>query len=324
LPEFLMRRAALAASLLAFGCAPPPAPTPQAAPPTEAAAAAAPPAPSPVLPVRGDGAPALPSSHAVLTRIAVGCCPHPERDLPVLSAVTQAGPDLLLFLDQAPADDLAAGREGYDLLNLNAHFASLNMALPILAAPGGGASAGADHERLFETYWSSAAPGGDHPGAYGARVFGPEGRRIQVLVLDPAASDPQARWLEQALQTPAELRVIMGSPTHGSLERVAATHGSLERVAAASARTTLFIEAGGAGELRRAAAAGSPSAHLMRLPPMNAEDAPARFGLIEVDWARGTVLFSLRDAGGRATQTLRAPLRFRRGLDAAGSRAGAG
>jgi hypothetical protein len=106
----------------------------------------------------------------------------------------------------------------------------------------------------------------------------------------------------------------MGSPTHGSLERVAA----------ASARTTLFIEAGGAGELRRAAAAGSPSAHLMRLPPMNAEDAPARFGLIEVDWARGTVLFSLRDAGGRATQTLRAPLRFRRGLDAAGSRAGAG
>jgi len=98
-------------------------------------------------------------------------------------------------------------------------------------------------ERLHETFWRlSEEDLGAWPGTYYARAFGPEGRRTQVIMLDtrffrgplmptdewnapgkeryiphtdPAAQDmlgtAQWTWLENQLQAPADLRLIVSS-----------------------------------------------------------------------------------------------------------------
>lgn len=267
-----MRRAALAAVLaavLAAGCgertterdaeqaAAPAPPAPEAVPTPPAPDTAAVAEPAGVFPVRGVG-PALPRADQTLTRIAVGSCSEETRDLPIFAAILAARPDLFLYLGDNVYGDARAGdmqlpelREAYGALNLNAHFAAFNMAVPMLAVwddhDYGLNDAGADFparelsERLFETYWGAAAVGREHPGVYGARVFGPPGRRVQVILLDtrffrsplkrgepdaegrrgpyvaqtePGATllgEAQWRWLETALREPAEVRLVASS-----------------------------------------------------------------------------------------------------------------
>ena len=89
-------------------------------------------------------------------------------------------------------------------------------------------------------FWKDPAdsPRRRRPGVYDARVFGPEGKRVQVLLLDtryfrsplkrgerqtggvylphpdPDATmlgDDQWRWLEEQLRVPAELRIVATS-----------------------------------------------------------------------------------------------------------------
>jgi alkaline phosphatase D len=269
-----MRRAILLAAAVCLGaCAPrldsesPPSDrvpaAPAAAPPSEAAADS-PPAAAQAgtpLPVRGD-APPLPSPDKVLTRIALGSCSEETRPLPIFAAVAAAKPDLFLWLgdnvygDQRPTagetpdPGLPKLRQAYEDLNLNAHFSAFNMSTPSLATwddhDYGRNDAGADFagretaERMFETYWGPAALGGDHPGVYGARIFGPPGRRVQIILLDtrffrsalkrgepdaegrrayapqadPAATmlgEAQWQWLEEELRRPAEVRLLASS-----------------------------------------------------------------------------------------------------------------
>lgn len=271
-----MRRAALLICLLAIAaCAPaeevevpaeaqaPPATpgttTPAGAPTPELARE--PMAAEPGLPVRGDGPP-LPAPNQLLTRIALGSCSEETRDLPILAAVMEARPDLFLMLGDNVYGDVRAGAAGaddprlpklgqaYADMAVNAQFSALNMGVPILATwddhdfglnDGGAEFAGRERaERLFESFWTTASLGGDHPGVYGARTFGPPGRRVQILMLDTrffrsplrkgepnaagrrpyvAQTDPAAtmlgeaqwRWLEAALREPAEVRLLVSS-----------------------------------------------------------------------------------------------------------------
>lgn len=219
------------------------------------------PAPAPILPVRGEG-PSPPAPGAVLTRIAVGSCSEETEPLPILAAVAETKPDLFLYIgdnvygDARPTEPEFADptlpklRQAYADLNLNAHFAAFNMAAPMLATwndhdfglnDGGADFAGRDQaERIFETYWGPAAVGTDHPGVYGARTFGPPGRRVQIIMLDTrffrsplktgepdgtgrrpyvAQTDPAAtmlgedqwRWLAAELKKPAEVRLLVSS-----------------------------------------------------------------------------------------------------------------
>jgi len=262
-----MRRVLLLSLILvSAGCAeratgPAPQPAAEAAPAVAPAQAAPAPAPEGVFPVRGEGPP-LPAADAVLTRIAVGSCSEETDPLPIFAAVAAARPELFLYLgdnvygDPRPGDPewgdpaLPKLRQAYGDLNLNAHFAAFNMAAPMLATwddhdfglnDGGADFAGRElAERLFETYWGPAALGTDHPGVYGARVFGPQGRRVQIILLDtrffrsplkrgpqppgrrgpyvartePGATllgEAQWRWLAAELRRPAEVRLLASS-----------------------------------------------------------------------------------------------------------------
>lgn len=267
------RACALAALLLLGACAERaegPAPRGPGSEATAAAPSAPPPAPGAtaepagVFPVRGEG-PALPGPDQTLTRIAVGSCSEETEPLPIFAAAAAARPDLFLYIGDNVYGDARAGdmqlpelRKAYDDLSVNAHFSAFNMAVPMLAVwddhDYGLNDAGADFparelsERLFETYWTTAAVGGGHPGVYGARtfgpkgrpIFGPKGRRVQIILLDTrffrtplkrgerdadgrrpyvaqTASDAsmlgeaQWRWLEGELRKPAEVRLLVSS-----------------------------------------------------------------------------------------------------------------
>ncbi|HEX8570189.1 MAG TPA: alkaline phosphatase D family protein [Caulobacteraceae bacterium] len=207
-------------------------------------------------PVRGDPPP-LPAADRVLTRIALGSCNEETKQIPIFAAIEAAKPDLFLYLgdnvygDAKPGDTvLPELRQAYEDLAFNAHFSAFNMAVPMLAtwddhdygaSDGDGTFVGREvSEKLFETFWGAAALGGEHPGVYGARTFGPPGKRVQVIMLDTRffrspfkrgeplpsgretyAPDPdpaktmlgeaQWAWLAEELSKPAEVRLLVSS-----------------------------------------------------------------------------------------------------------------
>ncbi len=307
--------------------------------------------PAEISPVRGEGPP-LPATGAVLTRIAVGSGLEQTRDLPVLAAVAAARPELFIFMGDnvnasapvgatgADAPPLAGLIQAYADLNLNAHFASFNMAIPALVVwndQDDGSSqdpadpaAKARAERIFETYWGAAAVGGDHPGVYGSRIFGPPGRRVQILLLDTrffrsapngAGGDAallgaeQWRWLENQLQQPAELRLLVSSiPVLADEPRGAGWRTApgerrrlYETIGRSGARGVVLLSGGGpaAGLHRRTGATPYPlhelTAPSLNRPATDAAATPANFGLVEIDWARRRISLSVRGLNGAVT-----------------------
>jgi hypothetical protein len=270
-PEFpIMRRIALVSLVAASACAQPHGPVPT--PAEEPVIAAAPEPSAPRTPARGDG-PMLPEADAVLTRIVVACCPDPDADMPVLAAVAAVRPELMVFVDWTGAAPVRA--EAYGRLNLNAQFAALNMAVPMLAAPGPPLS-DAEAEADFESYWTGAAPGAGRDGVHGSRIFGLPGRRVQVVITSPNPDRDQEAWLDAELRRPAEVRVLVGSASRTD----SSVQGALVRIPTGSEPT---------GE------------ELASLSPPPVSGPEAGFGLIEVDWPRRRVFLSRY---GRAGQQL--------------------
>ena len=250
---------ALAVLALASGCAgrsEPPAPA--SAPPAVAPVAeAATPTPAEVLPIRGDGPP-LPAASTILTRIAFGSCAEETLPIPIMGALATLAPDLFVWVGDNVYGDAEAGdmalpelKQAYADMAMNAFFSAFTMGTPMLAVwddhdyglndAGGDFAGKARAERLFETFWRESSLGDERPGAYGARIFGPPGRRVQVILLDtrffrsplrrsdvPNAqgyrpylpdTDPsktmlgeaQWSWLAQELRKPAEIRLVVSS-----------------------------------------------------------------------------------------------------------------
>lgn len=164
-----------------------------------------------------------------------------------------AKPELLIFLgDNIYADtpDMSVMKQKYDQLSELPNFRLLRKQSPVMATwddhDFGINDGGADFperkaaERVFLDFWNVPAdsPRRQRPGVYEARVFGPPGQRLQVIMLDtryfrsrllkgerrvggPYVPDPdpsktmlgetQWQWLEEQLQTPAEVRIIASS-----------------------------------------------------------------------------------------------------------------
>ena len=166
--------------------------------------------------------------------------------------------DLFLFLgDNVYADKGGGGipfmREKYDLLKSSRFFTGLRAKAPLLATwddhdfgvNDGGADFPLKREAQTE-FWNWLDEPADSPqrkqeGVYHSRVFGPEGQRVQVILLDtrffrsPLKKVPkdqamlggshvpdddatktllgsaQWQWLEAQLRQPAELRLIASS-----------------------------------------------------------------------------------------------------------------
>jgi alkaline phosphatase D len=97
-------------------------------------------------------------------------------------------------------------------------------------------------ETLFETFWSSSDAVRSRPGVYESSITGPEGKRVQVILLDTrffrsnlkraawtkdrpplggylpddsveksVLGDAQWAWLQQELSKPADLRIVVSS-----------------------------------------------------------------------------------------------------------------
>lgn len=191
-----------------------------------------------------------------LTRIAFGSCAHQDKDQPIWERVNAFAPELFIFLGDniyGDTEDMALLRAKYQKLAEKPGFRTLRRNAQVIATwddhdfgvNDGGSEypMKAESAAIFLDFWGVPA---DHPrrraqgGIYGSYFFGPEGRRVQVILPDnrtfrtpllgysvePADKgqylvnpDPDAtmlgqeqwEWLEAELRRPADLRILASS-----------------------------------------------------------------------------------------------------------------
>lgn len=204
--------------------------------------------------------PPLPGADAVLTSIAFGSCNTAEREIPILTTIAAEGHDLFMYTGDNVYGDVYSYdarmpelREAYHELAARPEFQALRASLPMLETwddhDYGMNDAGARFafkgfaEQLFLDFWG--APADDvrrtREGVYDARVFGPDGQRVQIILLDTRyfrsdltvtpergapgreryipSQDPeqtmlgatQWAWLEEQLREPADVRLLVTS-----------------------------------------------------------------------------------------------------------------
>lgn len=248
------------AALLIAGCATTQAPTPTASAPQSAQEALRPyyaalDARLPKAPVN----PAL-SSDTVITRFAFGSCQNENRDMKFWDVIAAQKPQAFLLIgdnvygDTRPTNgaDIPTLTASYRKLNARAEYDRFRRSVPMMttwddhdygANDAGGAFAFKEWaEKVYESYWGASDDVKSRPGVYESRIVGPEGRRVQFIILDtrffrsdlvtmpyrdPAPTlgwyipntdpnatvlgDTQWSWLAQELAKPAELRFIISS-----------------------------------------------------------------------------------------------------------------
>ncbi|MDO8544033.1 MAG: alkaline phosphatase D family protein [Opitutaceae bacterium] len=199
-----------------------------------------------------------------LTRIAFGSCARESDPQPIWEAILAGRPELFLFTgDNIYGDtaDMAVMRAKYALLAAQQGFARLRQSCPILATwddhdfgkGDGGADFPAKRESqaTFLDFFGVPAnsPRRQQEGIYHSAVFGPAGKRVQILLLDtryfrsllrPTPKGTKGRkylphedrdvtllgpaqwaWLEARLKEPAELRILVSS-----IQALSAEHGA--------------------------------------------------------------------------------------------------
>ena len=203
-------------------------------------------------------APAAAAQDAPLTRVAFASCANQTKPQPIWDAVLDYRPELFIFAGDNVYGDVTSAamtalEAAYAKAATIAGYQRVRQAAPVLAtwddhdfgANDGGA--GFPHKaaakRLFLDFWqvSPDDPRRAREGIYHAETFGPEGMRIQVILLDtrtfrsplkaadrpvapgtgPYAPDPdptntilgaaQWAWLRGQLMRPADLRLIVSS-----------------------------------------------------------------------------------------------------------------
>jgi len=205
-----------------------------------------------------DAAKGLPAWPTQVQKIIFGSCIDQRRPQPIWQSILAAKPDLFIF----GGDNVYASGQPWQLQNLeNAYatqaaqpgFAALRATVPHLAVwddhdfglnDGGVEFAHKQASKnAFVDFWQLPAddPRRARPGLYHAHVFGPMGRRVQVILLDtrwfrsklrttdqrdapgkerfvPDADaqktmlgEAQWQWLEAQLKQPADVRLIVSS-----------------------------------------------------------------------------------------------------------------
>jgi alkaline phosphatase D len=195
-----------------------------------------------------------------LTRIAFGSCNHQNAPQHMWAQIASANPQLFLMIgDNVYGDngwDADAGleslRKSYALQASHPEFAGFRAKYPMMATwddhdfglndAGGNFPMRGWAEELFETFWGSSVAVRSRPGVYDSSITGPEGKRVQVIMLDTRFfrsdlkrmawskdrpplggylpdNDPsktvlgaqQWAWLKQELAKPADLRILVSS-----------------------------------------------------------------------------------------------------------------
>ena len=210
------------------------------------------------MPVAGPNPALAPAT--TLTRIAFGSCNHQSAPQHMWGEIASQNPQLFLMIgDNVYGDsgwDADAGleslRRSYALQASHPEFRDFRARFPMMATwddhDFGLNDAGASFpfrrwgEALFESFWGSSDAVRARPGVYDSTITGPEGRRVQVILLDtryfrsdlkrmawskdrpPLGSylpddsadktvlgEAQWAWLEAELAKPADLRIIVSS-----------------------------------------------------------------------------------------------------------------
>lgn len=195
-----------------------------------------------------------------LTRFMVGSCNNQEASQAFWNGILTREPQLFLYIgDNVYGDpgwdggaDLGSLRRAYERLNGHPEFRQFRKSVPMhtvwddhdFGFNDGGAVFPFKRwsEHIYETFWNSDEDVRRHEGVYHARTYGPEGRRVQIILLDtrfqrstlvpPAPGEAlpvrgryvpdtsanaqmlgetQWQWLEAELAKPADLRVVVSS-----------------------------------------------------------------------------------------------------------------
>lgn len=195
-----------------------------------------------------------------LTRIAFGSCNHQNASQHMWAQIAAQQPQLFLMIgDNVYGDagwDADAGleslRSAYALQASHPEFAGFRAKFPMMATwddhdfglndAGGSFPMRRWGEELFETFWGSSDAVRTRDGIYDSSITGPEGKRVQVILLDtrffrsdlkraewtkdrpplggyvpddnPAKTvlgAEQWAWLKAELAKPADLRIVVSS-----------------------------------------------------------------------------------------------------------------
>lgn len=192
---------------------------------------------------------ALHAEEAV-SRILFGSCIKQDKPMPIFETIIKRKPEMFLFLGDniyADTEDMAEMRSKYATLKSDSGFAKLLKTCPVFATwddhDYGRNDAGAEYpkreeaQKVFVDFWNDPAdsPRRKRAGVYDAKIFGPEGKRVQIILLDtryfrgplkigerrvggkyypepdapvPMLGEEQWKWLEKELKKPAEVRII--------------------------------------------------------------------------------------------------------------------
>ena len=219
-------------------------------------------------PVAQGEAPVL-APDATLTRIAVGSCADQKQPEPIFDTILKDKPDLFIFMGDNVYGDVAGDaadvpelRTAYAARGKSEPFRRLRASVPLLEIwddhdygrnDGGSEFPLKDESKAaFLEFWgiSDKSPRALHPGLYDSVIFGPEGKRVQIILLDtrwfrdpltptdqigapgreryvpnpdPALTLLGARqwaWLEEEFKKPADVRLVVSS-----IQLVADGHG---------------------------------------------------------------------------------------------------
>ena len=188
-----------------------------------------------------------------ITRIACGSCYKPERDNRIFRAIAADKPQTFLFMGDniyADTDDPNIMKEKYHNLNIQPDYAALAKTIPIIPIwddhDYGLNDAGREYKMkeasaqlFFEAFkFPKHHEAQKTPGVYHSRIMGPQGKRVQFIMLDtryfrsplkkikegkrkvyqiekgPDATilgKAQWQWLKAQLKKAAELRIIVSS-----------------------------------------------------------------------------------------------------------------
>lgn len=197
-----------------------------------------------------------------VTTLGFGSCARQERPQPIWDTINAARCDAFVLLGDniyADTSDPAVFREKYALLAAMPGFARLRQTTPLLATwddhdygindGGAGFPGAAAAQKEFCEFFQvpATSPLRTTPGVYDCVTLGPDGKRVQVILLDtrmfrsPLKKDPanpkvnipntdpdatvlgdgQWAWFERRLREPAEIRVLVSS-----IQLIANEHGS--------------------------------------------------------------------------------------------------
>ena len=210
------------------------------------------------LPVAGAN-PSLPGD-TTLTRIAFGSCNHQSRSQHMWAQIASQNPQMFLFIGDNNYGDqnwngdaaLTTLRTAYETMAATPELTGFRADVPMMvtwddhdfAFNDGGANFAFRQwsETIFETFWNSTDEVRSRPGVYESRMFGADGQRTQIIILDTRyfrsdfeampysterpplgpyvpSNDPtktmlgdaQWEWLQAELAKPADLRIVVSS-----------------------------------------------------------------------------------------------------------------